>query len=214
MRLMIRSMFSNGQNGFNKKKLKTKICLVASSKYENVPRCIRTATSLAKDFNVEVVEFSSQNKMQSENVIEGINVTKLGSRWWPEIDVLKFFILFWKVFPILVKKRADVYHCSGFTSLMVTIPIKFLLGKKVIYDCFEHYPYQFTAPSLNKNFRDLVIWNFILWLENILAKLSDFVIVVPSYNDILLERFKKFKKAKHNIILFIMKSKSRQEKDG
>jgi glycosyltransferase involved in cell wall biosynthesis len=151
-------------------------------------------TSLARYFSVEVVEFDSQRKAKSEEIIAGIKVTKLGSQSWPKNPIFKLIIFFRRVFPLLLRNKADVYHCCGFSSMIFSVPIKFLIRKKIIYDCYEHYPYQFTAPALHKTISQSIVWNLISGIENALAQLSDYVLVVPSYNNILLERFKRYKK--------------------
>lgn len=160
------------------------------------------AMSLGKYWSVSVVEFYGSKRLEgTENVIENIRVSAHGRpRWWPENNLLKAIIFFLKVFPVLIKAKADVYHCSGFDALAIAVPIKILTGRKLVYDCFEHYPYQFTAPALHKTIRQSIIWNFVLCLENALAKLSDYILVVPSYDDILLDRFKRFKKNSTSLI--------------
>lgn len=182
-----------------------RICLITSSKFENSPRCIRTAMSLGKHWSVNVVEFqgprSREKSLGNESIRENIRIVRCARpKWWPENNLLKAVIYFLKVFPVLVRAKADVYHCSGFDSLIIAMPIKILTGKKLVYDCFEHYPYQFTAPALHKTLRQSVIWSFILCLENALAKLSDHILVVPSYDDILLDRFRKYKKNSTSVI--------------
>ncbi|MHA1853340.1 MAG: glycosyltransferase family 4 protein [Candidatus Heimdallarchaeaceae archaeon] len=157
--------------------------------------------SLAKYWSVKVIEFHGLEKLgNNESIIEGVRVTKLGARWWPENTLLKAIIFFLKVFPVLLKIKADVYHCCGLQALIVAAPVKIFARRPLIYDCYEHYPYQFTAPALHKTTRQSIIWNFILCLENAFAKLSDCILVVPSYNNILLDRFKRYKKKPISVI--------------
>lgn len=178
-----------------------RICLITSSKYENSPRCIRMAMSLGKHWSVKVIEFHGSGKSEdNESIIEGVRVIKLGARWWPENTLLKAIIFFLKVFPVLLKTKADAYHCCGFQALIVAAPVKIFARKRLIYDCYEHYPYQFTAPALHKTTRQSIIWNFILCLENAFAKLSDCILVVPSYGNILLDRFKRYDKKPISVI--------------
>jgi glycosyltransferase involved in cell wall biosynthesis len=187
-------MFSNGQRNRNTEYSKIKVCLIVTSQYERSPHCIRIATSLAKYFTVEIVEVDSQRKTNSVEIKDEIKVTTLGFKWWPKNLILKFIVSFWRVLQVLLRAKADVYTCCGLSSLIFAVPIKVLTKKKVIYDCYEHYPYQFTAPALQKTISQYIIWNFILGIENALAQLSDYILVVPSYDNILLERFKRLKK--------------------
>jgi glycosyltransferase involved in cell wall biosynthesis len=158
------------------------------------------AMSLTKYWSVNVVEFYGPEKSEgNERITENIRVKSCSRpRWWPENNLVKAIIFFFKVFPVLIKAKADVYHCSGFDALIICVPIKILTGKKLVYDCFEHYPYQFAASE--KTVHHSITSGFILCLENALAKLSDYVLVVPSYDNILLERFKKYKKDSTSVI--------------
>ena len=178
-----------------------RICLIATYKYENSPRCIRMAMSLGKYWSVKVIEFHGLGKSEDkESIIEGVRVSKLGARLWPKNTLLKAIIFFLKVFPALLKTKADVYHCSGFQALIVAAPVKIIARKKLIYDCYEHYPHQFAASASHKTIGQSIIWNFILCLENAFAKLSDYVLVVPSYDNILLDRFKRYEKKSTSVI--------------
>lgn len=178
-----------------------RICLITSSKYENSPRCIRMAIALGKYWSVNVIEFHGSRKSENkETIIEGTRVTKLGARWWPENILLRAIIFFLKVFPTLLRTEADAYHCCGLDALIAAAPAKIFARKRLIYDCYEHYPYQFTAPALHKTTQQSILWNFILCLENAFARLSDCILVVPSYDNILLDRFKGYKKKPVSVI--------------
>lgn len=158
--------------------------------------------SLGKYWSVNVIEFSESNRLDgNESIIENVRVSACARpTWWPQSNLLKAIIFFVKVFPVLIKTKADAYHCSGFDALLIAAPIKILTGKKLVYDCFEHYPYQFTAPALHKTVGQSIIWNFIMGLEHALAKISDHILVVPSYDNILLDRFKRYKKNSTSVI--------------
>jgi glycosyltransferase involved in cell wall biosynthesis len=171
-----------------------KVCIVTSSNYETSPRVIRMSMSLAKFFDVEVVEFEGKRKTNFQGIINGIKIRKLGSPFWSKNIILKLIVFLWRVFPTLLTTKTDVYHCAGFPSIIVGIPMKMFFGKKVIYDCYEHYPYQLTAPALKRTLRQSIIWNAMIGLEGVLAKLSDYVLVVPSFEDILVKRFRRYKK--------------------
>jgi len=179
-----------------------RICIVMTTKYVASPRCIRIALSLRKHWVVEVIDFRGQRQQETADQSTGdVKVVGLGARWWPKNDLVKFFVLFVKVFPAILKANADVYHCSGFPALAVAALIKVLTGKKLVYDCYEHYPYQFaSAPSSKMTLRQSIVWNTILCFEDALARLCDFILVVPTYDDILLKRFEKVRKNKTTLI--------------
>jgi len=162
---------------------------VCTQPYEISPRIIREATSLAKKYDVNVIEFSNTSPfIESCELIKGVKVAKIRIRLPPN-KFIKIIIFLFKMLPRLLREKADVYHCFGLSSLVVGVLTKLLIRKKLIYDCFEHYPYQFAEPDLPRTFRRAVKWAVISRFEELLAKVCDHVIVVPSYKDELERRF-------------------------
>jgi len=166
-----------------------KVCIVCTQPYESSPRIIRTAASLAKNYSVHVIEFGGAPPFtKSDELIKGIRVTKIRARMSSN-NFLKAVIFLLKMLPLLLQERADVYHCFGLTSLVVGVFTKLLIHKKLIYDCFEHYPYQFAGPYLPRTLWRKAKWVVISRLEELLAKVCNHVIVVPSYRNELGRRF-------------------------
>ena len=171
-----------------------RICFISTMRCSESPRASREIYSLSKQFEVNVIEFDKTERLPIEDSIEGVKITRVRPKIWSQFNFLKFLSVFSVMFTEALKSKADIYHCYGFIELIIGVSAKILTGKKVIYDAYEVYPYQFSAEESEKTIfqaKKILVWNAVYALENLLIQYADYILTMPSFKDELLERFRK-----------------------
>lgn len=174
-----------------------RVCFISIGHCSDSPRAPREIYSLSKYYDVKVIEFDKTGRLPAKDSLGGAKVTRVRPKKWSSINALNFLSVLSVLPPEVLRSKADIYHCYGFLELIVGVLVRIPTGKKLIYDAYELYPYQFspkenkTAASRAKKF---LIWNIVYAFENLLIRFADRVLTVPSFNDELLRRFQRHHK--------------------
>ncbi len=168
-----------------------KICFIICRKYDDSPRAIREVNSLAKHFDLHVIEFDKTGNLQNKKVVNNIQITRAHAKRLFAFNFLNAPIVLLTLLRSVFRSQADAYHCFGFIGLIVGILAKIFTGKMLIFDAYEDYPYQFSKNASNKIFSRIkasVMWNIVYAFESLFLHFADCVLTVPSYGDVLLKR--------------------------
>jgi len=101
----------------------------------------------------------------------------------------KIWPIYYKFFTRIVREEFDVVLCGHFFLL----PLAFAVGKiknaKIVYDVMEYYIHDFFGRLPNSlKWLDAVAYP----IENLFVKMIDGITTIPSYQNFLLERYKKY----------------------
>ena len=143
----------------------------------------KEAKSLAKVHEVVLIAPDEERADKEVDSVRIITVKK------PRSKVLHP-ITMWRVFKAGLKQDCDVYHCHEPDSLMISVLLKILKGKRIIYDIHEHWPSEIAYGwlKIKSKISDKVVQLISLRIELFFSKFADCLIAV---SDSVAERFKK-----------------------
>lgn len=165
-----------------------KICMVTTFHRPNDSRIYhKEARSLQAQYDVVVVAPDEAEPRSDDITIDyddaGIKTVTIPK---PK-GLLRSLIVFRRqILKTALKENCDVYHCHELDSLLISVIIKTVRKKKVIYDVHEHWPSALThmtgslkhASVLQKKPVSRIFQTLIARIERILAKRVDGIIVV------------------------------------
>lgn len=171
-----------------------KVCFIIVGRLSLSPRAIREIDSLSKHFDLNVIEFYKTPRLPANSISKKIQITPILPAMWLSSNLLNLPLVLLTLLPPILKSKADIYHCYGFLELIAGFLAKMLTGKKLIYDAYEIYPYQFSpkeSEEIISRIKKFLIWNLVYAFENLFLHFTDCVLTVPSFNDELLRRYQK-----------------------
>ncbi len=170
-------------------KIQKILFIMTTSKYKIAPRAIRECNTLAKQYQLEILEFDCSMTLPTCTREGDVQICRVRPKYWPSFKLLKLLFLLQAMLPVIIRKKPDVIHSFGFVELILGSIGKILHRSKLVYDSYEVYPYQFSQ-IVRKPLKSL-FWYSITAFEDAMLKLCSVVLVVPSYNDELYLRFKR-----------------------
>ena len=172
-----------------------KVCFVAFRDFRLFPRAFNEIETLVDHgFAVEVVGFDKSRKMLLRETHGKVQLFRTRPKFWIDagpLNIFDFLPAFLGVFSESIKRRADVYHCYDFVSLVVGFLIKILCNKKLVYDAYENWS-ELVANSPNFQRISRFVWAITSSIERFLVPYCDFVLTIDSTNDMILERLRKY----------------------
>jgi len=112
-----------------------------------------------------------QREVKNGVVVKG--VIKPANRFFRLFNVFRFAVL-------CLKEKADVYHFHDFELLPVGLFLKFVTGRRIIYDCHENFPETVYERVWYPDWLKPILFRFIAGVEPVLARRLDAVVcVVP-----------------------------------
>lgn len=110
-----------------------KVCLLTTVHHYNDQRIFfKEARSLAKQFPVILIAPDESKWSKTVDDIPIVTVKRAKSK-------LLHFVTIWRVFVAGLRTDCSVVHCHEPSSLLISVLLKALQGKRVIYDSHEHY---------------------------------------------------------------------------
>jgi glycosyltransferase involved in cell wall biosynthesis len=120
-----------------------KVCIVrGKSPPEPEPRITKTAMALKEiGWGISLVEWDRSSSKCKKEVVQGLELRRINLRAPENSPSLAFFLPWWwiRVFVALVKEDPDVFHACDFDTLAPCVLLRFLKGKRVVYDQFDSY---------------------------------------------------------------------------
>lgn len=166
-----------------------KICHVSSSNFSPFPRGLKEIKTIhdSKKYHVEVVSFDKDGKLPRIQYINDVKIIRKKPIYWFK-GIARIFnvFLFWiSLFSESLKQKADIYHCSGYLSLLIGVPIKIMTGKKIVYDAYEDWFYQV-------NQRHALLPILVHAVEKNLVMFTDYILTVDSVDEYLFKRYEEW----------------------
>jgi glycosyltransferase involved in cell wall biosynthesis len=165
-----------------------KICMITTFHRPNDSRIYhKEAGSLQIHYDVVIVA-PDETEPRSKDITTdyddaGIKIVKIPK---PK-GLLRSLTMFRRqILRTAVRENCDVYHCHELDSLLISILIKMLYRKKVIYDVHEHWPSALAHMAgslkhlsfLQRKSASRIIQTLVARIERILAKRADAIIAV------------------------------------
>jgi len=120
-----------------------KIVMAVTNPFKPDPRVYKEAKSLVKaGYDVVIIAWDREGKYPREETIEGIRVVRFGpkSRYGSFFDFLVKLPLFYiKAFIFMAKEDFDAIHTHDFDTAFLGFLLKYLKGKKWVYDVHDLY---------------------------------------------------------------------------
>jgi len=144
--------------------------------------------------SIIVIGVGNKSKKFNKHEIEVIQIKSIKNR------VFKRLFSFLFLLKQAISMKADVYHCHDLEAGVICIILKFLTNSKFVFDVHEYNPeLYYEAISLPKLFKK-IFKKIIVFLDIIVAKKSDYIILV---DENLLIKYKKINKNSLTIKNFI-----------
>ncbi len=170
---------------------KRKICHLSSSNFSPFPRGLKEIKTISdsKKYDMVVVAFDRSGKLPSKEIIHNVEIIRKKTPFWYKGILRPLNLLFFwsSLFIEVIKQNADIYHCSGYLTLFICVPIKIVGNKKLVYDAYEDWIYQMENRHKYLPF-------IIKIAERNLVRFADYVVTVDSVGDYLLKRYEKWNK--------------------
>ncbi|MCM2466076.1 glycosyltransferase family 4 protein [Methanoculleus oceani] len=110
-----------------------KVCLLTTVHQYNDQRIFfKEARSLVKQFPVTLIAPDESGWSKTVDDVSVVTVKRASSK-------LLHFVTVWRVFVAGLRIDCSVVHCHEPSSLLVSVLLKALQGKQVVYDSHEHY---------------------------------------------------------------------------
>ncbi|MHA2238194.1 MAG: glycosyltransferase family 4 protein, partial [Candidatus Hodarchaeales archaeon] len=165
-----------------------KICHISSSSFSPFPRGLKEIKTVydSHKYHVEVVSFDKDGKLPKIQYVHNVKIIRKKPIYWfkGQARIFNVFFFWISLFPESLRQKAEIYHCSGYLSLLIGIPLKILTGNKVVYDAYEDWVYQVKR-------RHSILPALVQVIEQKLVKYVDYILTVDSVNNELYVRFKK-----------------------
>ena len=101
----------------------------------------------------------------------------------------KIWPIYYKFFTRIVREEFDVVLCGHFFLLPLAVAVGEVKNAKIVYDVMEYYVHDFFGRLPNSlKWLDAVAYP----IENLFVKMIDGITTIPSYQNFLLERYKKY----------------------
>ena len=192
-----------------------RVCFVAFRDFRLFPRAFNEIETLVNQgFAVEVVGFDKSRKMPLKEKHNEVQLFRARPKFWIDagpLNILDFFPAFLAVFSESLKRRADIYHCHDFVSLLVGALIKIISNKKLVYDAYENWP-ELAANSPNFRGISRLVWAITTFIERLLVRCCDSVLTIDSANGMLLRRLRKYNN-NVQVLLNVPKLKFQKDED-
>lgn len=165
-----------------------RICMVTTFHRSDDSRIYhKEARSLQAHYDVAIIAPDEAEPRSKDTTTDyddgGIKIVKISK---PK-GLLRSLTMFrWQILRTAAKENCDIYHCHELDSLLISVLIKILYRKKVIYDVHEHWPSALAHMAgslkhlsfLQRKSASRIIQTLVARIERTLAKQADAIIVV------------------------------------
>ena len=165
-----------------------KICMVTTFHRPNDSRIYhKEARSLQTQYDVVIIA-PDETRLHSEGITTGYDDAgiKIVTIPKPKSHLRSLTVFRWQVLRNALNEDCNVYHCHELDSLLISVIIKTIRRKKVIYDVHEHWPSALMHMArslkytsfLQKRSISRIFLALITRIERTLAKQADAITVV------------------------------------
>lgn len=160
-----------------------KVCILTTVHPYNDQRIFfKEAHSLAKHFPVILIAPDESGWSKTVDNIPVVAVKRAKSK-------LLHFVTIWRVFIAGLRTDCSVVHCHEPSSLLVSVLLKALQGKRIVYDSHEHYGALLASDPLFPQPIKRIISVATDFFERLLTPFADAVITV---DEDLAEKYRHF----------------------
>jgi len=119
------------------------IAMVLANPFKPDLRVYKEAKSLVKaGYDVTIIAWDREGQYYAEEIIDGINVKRIGINAPYGTGIFKFnkiFLFLVHSIRIIKKCKFSIIHCHDFDTLMTGVFFKLLYDKRLVYDSHENY---------------------------------------------------------------------------
>ena len=168
-----------------------KIILIDSQEDLEPRRQLFLKTLLEEGYQVKALMWNRSAKRPITEEKDGILFERVNvkANYADLKSIYKIWPVYYKFLMKMIKEDFDIILCGHFFLLPLAVAVGKIKNAKVVYDVMEYYIHNFFE-RVPKTIKWLATVAY--FIEDLLVKMSDGITTIPSYQNCLLERYKRY----------------------